>query len=189
MQKIVVVDNYDSFTYNIVHVVEKILKQDVVVVRNDMIKVNDVAGFDGIILSPGPGLPANAGVMPDLIEAFHRTKKILGICLGHQAIAEFFGAKLKNLNEVYHGVDIPMSIIERDILFDGIPERVNVGRYHSWVIEPTSLVPDLKVLAKDDEGNIMAIAHKVYNIKGVQFHPESVLTSCGEKIMSNWLFN
>ena len=193
--KILVFDNYDSFTYNLVHLVEKIIGDKVEVFRNDEIPLENVQVFDKIILSPGPGLPAEAGKLLPLIKAYASTKSILGVCLGHQAIGEAFGGKLLNLSEVYHGVATPVNIVERRSngsavspdLFAGLQDGFLAGRYHSWVINPKGFPESLEVTATDVSGHIMALRHKTYDVLGVQFHPESVLTPCGEHIMRNWL--
>lgn len=185
--KILVLDNYDSFTYNLVHLVKGMGYEDIEVARNDRIELKDVAEFDKIILSPGPGIPSEAGIMLDLIREYAPTKSILGICLGEQAIAEAFGAGLENLADVYHGVDTPVRITRQDILFAGLEESFDAGRYHSWVVSIDNFPDELTVTAVDGEGRIMAIAHKNYDVRGVQFHPESVLTPQGEKIIRNWL--
>ena len=185
--KILVFDNYDSFTYNLVHAVKKLGYADVEVHRNDQIALEDIARYDKIILSPGPGLPAESGILLDLIRTYAPTKSILGVCLGEQAIAEAFGGKLINLPEVHHGVSSNIHVLEDDLLFKGLPDTVLVGRYHSWAVETTSLPECLKITAVDDEGLIMALAHKTYDVRGVQFHPESVLTPDGEAMLRNWL--
>lgn len=187
--KILVLDNYDSFTYNLVHYLEKISDADVEVHRNDKISLQEIERFDKILLSPGPGLPCDAGIMPDVIRKYAASKSIFGICLGQQAIAEAFGGSLKNLNEVFHGVATPVEIIVHDVLFENIPVRFNVGRYHSWVVNKKDLPDDLIVTAIDEAGNIMALKHKIYDLKGVQFHPESILTEYGLQIMENWVKN
>lgn len=187
MQKIALIDNYDSFSYNIVHIVEKLHGRDVAVFKNDEIGVERLAEFDTIILSPGPGLPVDAGITCKVIEEYFMTKKILGICLGHQAIAEFFGAKLINLEKVFHGLSTSMNIIQHDSMFKDLPNKINVGRYHSWVVAADSLPADLIPLAFDSDKNLMAFAHRNYRVKGVQFHPESILTADGEMILKNWL--
>lgn len=193
--KILVFDNYDSFTYNLVHLVEKIIGERVEVFRNDEIPLENVQVYDKIILSPGPGLPAEAGKLLPLIKTYAATKSILGVCLGHQAIGEAFGGKLVNLSKVYHGVATPVNIVERGSnvsavspdLFAGLPDGFLAGRYHSWVINPKGFPDSLEVTATDVSGHIMALRHKTYDVLGVQFHPESVLTPCGEQIMRNWL--
>ena len=160
---------------------------DVTVRRNDEISLNEVDAFDAIILSPGPGLPKDAGIMLELIMQYAETKKILGVCLGHQAIGEAFGSKLKNLNEVHHGVAIPIEVIDdAELLFQSIPSRIETGRYHSWVIDKETVSEVLTVTAVDDDGEIMAIRHKQYDVCGVQFHPESLLTPNGLQIVENW---
>lgn len=192
--KILVLDNYDSFTYNLVHLVEKILHVKVDVYRNDQIALEKVAQYDKIILSPGPGIPEEAGLLLPLIQEYAPTKSILGVCLGHQAIGESFGGKLVNLNTVYHGVAMPVVIGtegggKRSHLFDGLEDRFDVGRYHSWVVAEENFPAELEVTARDENGYIMALQHKTYDVQGVQFHPESVLTPDGESILRNWLWN
>ena len=185
--KILVFDNYDSFTYNLVHLVEKITHQKVTVVRNDQIALEEVEGYDKIILSPGPGIPSEAGLLLPLIKKYAASKPILGVCLGHQAIGEAFGATLENLSSVYHGVATPINIDNNNYLFTGLDDSIEVGRYHSWVISNKNLPAVLKVTATDENGLIMAIEHTSYDVCGVQFHPESVLTPSGEAIIKNWL--
>lgn len=185
--KILVFDNYDSFTYNLVHLVENITNQKVTVVRNDQITLEDVAGYDKIILSPGPGIPSEAGLLLPLIKQYAAYKSILGVCLGHQAIGEAFGATLENLSTVYHGVATPITIDNTNYLFNGLEHSIEVGRYHSWVISNKNLPDVLKVTATDENGLIMAIEHTSYDVCGVQFHPESVLTPCGETVIKNWI--
>ena len=185
--KILVFDNYDSFTYNLVHLVEKITNQKVTVVRNDQITLEEVAEYDKIILSPGPGIPSEAGLLLPLIKQYAASKSILGVCLGHQAIGESFGATLENLSTVYHGVATPIKIDNTNYLFNGLEDTIEVGRYHSWVIANKDLPNELKVTATDENGLIMAIEHTVYDVCGVQFHPESVLTPSGETVIKNWL--
>lgn len=193
--KILVFDNYDSFTYNLVHLVEKIIQEKVDVFRNDQIPMEKVGGYDKIILSPGPGLPSEAGMMLPLIKHYAASKTILGVCLGHQAIAEVFGGKLINLAKVYHGVASPITIIPQNgrntyinaDLFKSVSNGFLAGRYHSWVIDPIGFPDSLEITATDVNGQIMALRHKTYDILGVQFHPESVLTPSGEQIMRNWL--
>jgi anthranilate synthase component 2 len=197
--KILVFDNYDSFTYNLVHLVEKILKQKVEVYRNDQIPLEQVKEFDKIILSPGPGIPEEAGLLLPLIKEYAATKSILGVCLGHQAIGEAFGGKLVNLSTVYHGVATMVNIVNRESsivngnthkdLFAGLPNELEVGRYHSWIVAKEGFPADLTITAEDDNGLIMGLQHKKYDVQGVQFHPESVLTPKGEEIMRNWLKN
>jgi anthranilate synthase component II len=185
--KLLVFDNYDSFTYNLVHLVEKILHQKVEVHRNDQLPLEKVKEYDKIILSPGPGIPSEAGLLLPLIKEYASSKSILGVCLGHQAIGEAFGGKLVNLSTVYHGVATPVTIENGNQLFEGLPNEINVGRYHSWIIDEEGFPADLEITARDNNGYIMALQHKKYDIRGVQFHPESVLTPEGEKILRNWL--
>jgi anthranilate synthase component II len=186
--KILVFDNYDSFTYNLVHLVEKITHEKVDVYRNDEISLEEVNAYDKIILSPGPGIPSEAGLLLPLIKQYAATKSILGVCLGHQAIGEAFGGTLTNLSKVYHGVATPIKIINtRSQILNGLPQTIEVGRYHSWIISEESFPAELEVTARDDNGYIMALQHKTYDVQGVQFHPESVLTPDGEIILRNWL--
>ena len=190
--RILVFDNYDSFTYNLVHLVEKITHTKVDVFRNDEITLDKVNEYDKIILSPGPGIPSEAGLLLPLIKQYAATKSILGVCLGHQAIGEAFGGTLTNLSKVYHGVATPVRVshpqrVAHPALFKGLPEELIVGRYHSWVISDENFPADLEVTATDDNGYIMALQHKTFDVQGVQFHPESVLTPEGEKILRNWL--
>ncbi|WP_119078906.1 anthranilate synthase component II [Chitinophaga alhagiae] len=186
--KILVFDNYDSFTYNLVHLVEKIIGEKVTVVRNDEISLDEVDAYDKIILSPGPGIPEEAGLLLPLIKRYAPSKSIFGVCLGQQAIGEALGAKLVNLSEVYHGVATPVTVVSRSSrLFSHLPDSLEVGRYHSWVIDEKTLPAELEVTARDGHGYIMALQHKQYDVSGVQFHPESVLTPQGEQIMRNWL--
>jgi anthranilate synthase component 2 len=188
--RILVFDNYDSFTYNLVHLVEKLTHGKVEVHRNDQIPLEKVKEFDKIILSPGPGIPEEAGLLLPLIREYAATKSILGVCLGHQAIGEAFGGRLVNLSTVYHGVATPVKILKRGAkrdLFAGLPDRFDVGRYHSWVISEEGFPQELEVTARDEKDMIMALRHKTLDILGVQFHPESVLTPEGQRIMSNWL--
>ncbi|MGB8194178.1 MAG: aminodeoxychorismate/anthranilate synthase component II [Chitinophagaceae bacterium] len=224
--KILVFDNYDSFTYNLVHLVEKIMHQKVDVYRNDQIPMEKVKEYDKIILSPGPGVPSEAGLLLPLIKEYAASKSILGVCLGHQAIGEAFGGSLINLSTVYHGVATPVRVVsreevsgewggvrgssvvgvnglevveqaeddEREVaiahrrdLFHGLPDELLVGRYHSWIIAEDGFPAELEVTARDDNGYIMALQHKTYDVQGVQFHPESVLTPEGEAILRNWL--
>jgi anthranilate synthase component 2 len=185
---ILVFDNYDSFTYNLVHLVEKIINGKVTVVRNDEIPLEKVKDYDKIILSPGPGIPEEAGLLLPLIKEYAPSKSIFGVCLGQQAIGEAFGAKLINLKDVYHGVATNVNITARDgRLFNNLPDTLEVGRYHSWVVDEATLPAELTVTAKDDNNYIMALQHNTYDVSGVQFHPESVLTPRGEQILRNWL--
>ena len=187
--KILVFDNYDSFTYNLVHLVEKVMHTKVEVYRNDQIALEKVKEYDKIILSPGPGIPEEAGLLLPLIKEYAATKSILGVCLGHQAIGETFGGKLVNLSTVYHGVSTPINIDETKNapLFKGLPETLEVGRYHSWIIAEENFPSELEITARDENNYIMALQHKTYDVQGVQFHPESVLTPMGEDILRNWL--
>ncbi|MFZ4771931.1 MAG: anthranilate synthase component II [Ferruginibacter sp.] len=185
--KILVFDNYDSFTYNLVHVVEKILHTKVDVFRNDEISLDQVDAYDKIILSPGPGVPTEAGLLLPLIKRYAATKSILGVCLGHQAIGQAFGGILINLDTVFHGVATPIKILKPTAIFTGLEAEVEVGRYHSWIVYDKNLPSELEVTAIDDNGYIMAMQHKSYDVQGVQFHPESILTPSGEIIIRNWL--
>ena len=190
--RILVFDNYDSFTYNLVHLVEKITRVKVEVWRNDQIPLEKVKEFDKIILSPGPGIPIEAGLLLPLIKEYASSKSILGVCLGHQAIGEAFGGTLVNLTKVYHGVSTSIEVKIKNSkvkspLFDELPDRIEVGRYHSWVVSDQDFPEELEVTALDDNGYIMGLQHKKYDMQGVQFHPESVLTPDGEKILRNWL--
>jgi anthranilate synthase component 2 len=202
--KILVFDNYDSFTYNLVHLVEKITRQKVDVFRNDEIALEQVKSYDKIILSPGPGIPSEAGLLLPLIKEYAPSKCILGVCLGHQAIGESFGGTLTNLSNVFHGVATPIKLVSRQssdvskdqkltthdsrlTLFKDLPDTIEVGRYHSWVVDDKNFPEELQVTARDEAGYIMALQHVKYDVQGVQFHPESVLTPDGEKIISNWI--
>jgi len=192
MNKILIFDNYDSFTYNLVHVVEKIIHGKVDVFRNDKISLHDIASYEKIILSPGPGLPSESGLLIPLIKEFAATKSILGVCLGQQAIAESFGGSLLNLETVYHGVATPIKVnISRtqspNDVFGKLPPELLVGRYHSWIVNKEDLPEDLEITAEDENGYIMALRHKQFDVQGVQFHPESILTPDGETMMRNWL--
>jgi len=191
--KIIVFDNYDSFTYNLVHLIEKILHVQVEVHRNDQITLDEVEVYDKIILSPGPGIPEEAGLLLPLIKRFAPTKSILGVCLGHQAIGESFGAKLVNLDQVFHGIATPVQLtnesyaVQEGNIFKQFPVSFEVGRYHSWVVDKNGLPDCLEITAEDENGFIMAMKHKTFDVTGVQFHPESVLTPSGEQLMRNWL--
>lgn len=187
--KLLVIDNYDSFTFNLVHIVRE-LGYDPTVWRNDQFDLDAVKAFDKILLSPGPGIPSEAGLMPALIRRYSRDKDILGVCLGHQAIAEAFGAKIYNLETVWHGIaDTCLLAQEKDIMFDQLPPQFKVGRYHSWAVESASCNGDtgLLITALDTHGEVMAIRHKELKVRGVQFHPESILTEHGKQLMKNWL--
>ena len=185
--KIVIIDNYDSFTYNLSHLVKE-LGAEVTVVRNDQFELADLEPYSKIILSPGPGIPSEAGLLLDVIKTYAGKKPILGVCLGHQAIGESFGGKLENLSDVFHGVATPCRIIADDPIFSGIEHTITIGRYHSWVVSNEGLPDCLEVTAVSDEGQIMALRHRELNVRGIQFHPESVLTPDGRKMLQNWLF-
>jgi anthranilate synthase component 2 len=186
--KILLFDNYDSFTYNLVHLVEKILHTKVDVFRNDKIAMEKVKDYDKIILSPGPGIPSEAGSLLPLIKEYASTKSILGVCLGHQAIGETFGAKLINLETVYHGIATPINVLDKKgKLYRGLDPVIEVGRYHSWIVSAENFPAELEITAVDENNLIMGMKHKNYDVQGVQFHPESVLTPCGETIIRNWL--
>lgn len=185
--KILVVDNYDSFTYNLVYIIRQLgYGSQMHIVRNDKIGLDAVNDFDKILLSPGPGIPSEAGIMPELLKQYSSTKDILGVCLGHQAIGEAFGSGLTNLSEVVHGLASEVTVQE-DLLFQGLPTKFNVGRYHSWVIDEQTLPACLQITARTPDGQIMAVRHESYQVRGVQFHPESILTEYGEEMMRNWL--
>jgi anthranilate synthase component II len=190
--KILIFDNYDSFTYNLVHVVEKIIHNKVDVFRNDKISLEKINEYDKIILSPGPGLPCESGLLLPLIKEYAASKSIFGVCLGQQAIAETFGGKLENLKNVYHGVATKIKVNEKrtvseNDVFKSLPNELEVGRYHSWIVSKENLPENLEITAEDENGYIMGLRHKTFDVQGVQFHPESVLTPMGEKIMRNWL--
>lgn len=184
--KIVIIDNYDSFTYNLSHLVKE-LGAEVTVLRNDSFPIEELETYDKILLSPGPGIPKEAGLLLEVIRTYAGKKPILGVCLGEQAIGEVFGGKLTNLSEVYHGIQNPIRITASDYLFEGLPEEILVGRYHSWVIDRENFPDALEITAVSQEGYIMALRHKDFDVQGIQFHPESVLTPDGKKIISNWL--
>jgi len=185
MKKILVIDNYDSFTYNLVHYLED-LNCEVVVKRNDQLTIEEVDAFDKIVLSPGPGIPDEAGLLKKIIATYASRKSIFGVCLGQQAIGEVFGATLVNLDEVYHGIATKIHIIKKDPLFVDVPEEIEVGRYHSWVVDP-ELPSDLIATSVDKNGQVMSIRHAEFDVSAVQFHPESILTPQGKKILENWL--
>ena len=189
MKRILVLDNYDSFTYNLVHLVRELgYDQHMDVFRNDKIDLDGAKEFDHILLSPGPGLPKDAGIMPRLIEQLGPARNVLGVCLGHQGIAEVFGASLFNLPKVFHGVATEISLTEdRDDIFNGLPKEFTVCRYHSWVVKSGTLPPEFAVTALAEESQIMGIKHKKYQIRGVQFHPESIMTQHGREMINNWL--
>lgn len=184
--KIVIIDNYDSFTYNLAHLVKE-LGAEVTVFRNDQFQLSELDRFDKVILSPGPGIPSEAGLLMDVIKKYAGRKPMLGVCLGHQAIGEAFGAKLTNLSEVYHGVATPCTQFGNDPIFEGLPKRIEIGRYHSWVVDKSGFPDCLDITAVSDDGQIMGLKHKNYDIRGIQFHPESVLTPDGKKMIQNWL--
>lgn len=184
--KIVIIDNYDSFTYNLSHLVKE-LGAEVTVLRNDSFPIEELETYDKILLSPGPGIPKEAGLLLEVIRTYAGKKPILGVCLGEQAIGEVFGGKLTNLSEVYHGIQSPIRITASNYLFEGLPEEILVGRYHSWVIDRENFPDALEITAISQEGYIMALRHKDFDVQGIQFHPESVLTPDGKKIISNWL--
>lgn len=190
MTHIAIIDNYDSFTYNLVQLVEQAGAQ-VTVLRNDRFALPDLAAYDKLLLSPGPGIPSEAGLLLPAIQTYAPTKPILGVCLGEQAIGEAFGARLCNLSDVFHGVQTEISLdgpgVADDYLFDGLPRRLAVGRYHSWVVSREGLPDTLAVTAASDEGLIMGLCHRTLDVHGIQFHPESVLTPLGERIIQNWI--
>ncbi|GAB2802427.1 aminodeoxychorismate/anthranilate synthase component II [Rhabdobacter roseus] len=185
--KILVLDNYDSFTYNLVYILRE-LHDEVDVVRNDKMALEAVAAYDKILLSPGPGIPSEAGIMPDVIREYAPTKSILGVCLGHQGIGEVFGSTLENMTDVLHGIsDKALVTDSSERLFRGLPAEIQVGRYHSWTVMPETVPDTLTITAVDEQGRVMGLAHKTYDVKGVQFHPESVLTEYGKEMLENWL--
>jgi len=187
MKPILLLDNYDSFTYNLLHYMEA-LGAPVVVYRNDEITLEDVAAFDHIVLSPGPGLPEEAGILKAVIARYGAEKPLLGICLGMQAIGEVFGAKLQNLNTVHHGVATTIEVVDpQDILYQNLPQSLSVGRYHSWIVDPATLPETLVVTAQTPEGHPMSMRHRSLPIYGVQYHPESILTPLGKTILHHWL--
>ena len=184
--KIVIIDNYDSFTYNLAHLVKE-LGVEVTVYRNDQFELPQLEEFDKIILSPGPGIPSEAGLLLDVIRTYAGKKPMLGVCLGHQAIGEVFGAKLTNLSDVFHGVATEGTQFGNDPIFEGLPKRIVMGRYHSWVVSKDGFPSCLEITAESDERQVMALRHKEYDIHGIQFHPESVLTTEGKTMLGNWL--
>ena len=188
MKRIALIDNYDSFTYNLSHLLKE-LGAEVDVYRNDCFSLSQLAGYDKLLLSPGPGIPSEAGLLLDVIRTYKGRLPILGVCLGHQAIGEVFGAKLENLSEVFHGVATPCNVTASDeYLYRGLPTRIDIGRYHSWVVSREAF-PDevLEITSLSDEGQIMSLRHRTYDIRGIQYHPESVLTPEGRTIMKNWI--
>ena len=185
--KIVIIDNYDSFTYNLSHLVKE-LGAEVTVLRNDQFALSDLESYNKIILSPGPGIPSEAGLLCDVIRTYAGRKPILGVCLGHQAIGEVFGAKLENLSDVFHGVATSCHIVADEPIFSGMERDITIGRYHSWVVSREDFPDCLEITAVSDEGQIMALRHRELNVRGIQFHPESVLTPDGKKMLQNWMF-
>jgi anthranilate synthase component 2 len=184
---VLVIDNYDSFTYNLVHYLED-LDCKVTVKRNDQISLDEIEAFDKIVLSPGPGIPDEAGMLKEIIARYAPSKSIFGVCLGQQAIAEVFGGSLVNIDQVYHGIATKIAIVEDDILFRDLPKEIEVGRYHSWVVNP--VLPEvLEATSFDENGQVMSLRHNIYDVSAVQFHPESVLTPYGKKILENWVKN
>jgi anthranilate synthase component 2 len=187
MKKIIVIDNYDSFTYNLVHYLED-LNCEVTVYRNDEFDIEELQKFDKILLSPGPGIPDEAGLLKEVIKTYSATKSILGVCLGQQAIAEVFGGSLINLEKVYHGVATNIKIqVQDEPLFKDLESEIEVGRYHSWVVNPTDFPKVLEVTSLDENGQIMSLRHRTFDVRAVQFHPESILTPHGKKILENWI--
>lgn len=188
--KILVLDNYDSFTYNLVQYLLELTDDSIDVFRNDEISIAEVAPYDLIVLSPGPGVPKDAGIMPELIKTYAASKVIFGVCLGLQAIGEAFGGSIINLSKVFHGIDTEITITDYDhLIYQGLPQSINVGRYHSWVVDKATLPEVLKITALDEEGMIMSLQHKHYNVSGVQYHPESIMTEEGKSILRNLLIH
>lgn len=187
--KLLLLDNFDSFTYNLFHYLEA-FTSDISVCRNDELQIEDIAQFDKIVLGPGPGIPDQAGILKQLIQYYASEKSILGICLGQQAIAEVFGGKLRRLELLTHGIATPINIIvEDEILFKGLPKHLQVGRYHSWVVDQEGFPINLEVTALDNLGNIMALRHRYFDVRAVQFHPESIMTPQGKQMLRNWIEN
>ncbi|MDO4729184.1 MAG: aminodeoxychorismate/anthranilate synthase component II [Bacteroidota bacterium] len=185
--KLLLLDNFDSFTYNLFHYLEEFVS-DITVRRNDELLLEDVAQFDKIVLGPGPGVPSQAGVLKPLIKHYASSKSILGVCLGQQAIAEVFGGKLKKLEQVTHGVEMPIDVIVDDeVLFEGLPRQMQVGRYHSWVVNQEGFPSELEVTAIDEHTEIMALRHRFFDVRAVQFHPESIMTPMGKQLLQNWV--
>lgn len=184
--RIVIIDNYDSFTYNLAHLVKE-LGAEVEVLRNDQFQIEDLLPYDKIILSPGPGIPSEAGLLLDVIRQYAPIKPILGVCLGHQAIGEYFGGHLTNLSQVFHGVSSIVSVTTPDYIYNELPDHIEVGRYHSWVVDTHAFPDCLEITSVSEEGQIMSLRHRQYDVRGIQYHPESVLTPDGQKIISNWL--
>ncbi|MFT4665608.1 MAG: anthranilate synthase component 2 [Polaribacter sp.] len=186
--KILVIDNYDSFTYNLVQIIQELGVEQLDVIRNDKTTIEDIGHYDKYIISPGPGVPSEVPLLKQVIEEFGPTKSILGICLGHQAIGETFGCELVNLEEVYHGIATPVDIVKDDYLFANMPKQFTAGRYHSWAISSSNFSKELEVLATAENGAIMALRHRSYDIRGMQFHPESILTENGAQLLQNFVF-
>lgn len=185
--KVLVIDNYDSFTYNLVQYIQEILGQKIAVFRNDKISLDAVDAYDVIILSPGPGVPSEAGIMPSLLQRYAPTKCIMGVCLGHQAIGEAFGGEIYNMQDVLHGVETPILVTDnQEVLFHQLPPQFIAGRYHSWVVRKENLPDQLIITAEDERGIIMGVRHKIYDVRGVQFHPESIMTPQGRKMLENY---
>ncbi|MBO9698743.1 MAG: aminodeoxychorismate/anthranilate synthase component II [Sporocytophaga sp.] len=186
--RLLVLDNYDSFVYNIVHIIKELgFGSNMEIHRNDKISIDEVKNFDKILLSPGPGVPSEAGILHEIVKKYGAEKDIFGVCLGHQGIGEVYGASLINLDQVYHGLSIKTKVSVPDYIFNGLPQEFMCGRYHSWAVDPKSNLDQIEVTAADEKGNIMALRHKKHKVRGVQFHPESVLTENGKLIMKNWL--
>jgi len=186
LKKIALIDNYDSFTYNLLHLLEKVSDCQVDVFLNDKVKADELYSYNNFVLSPGPGLPKDAGITLEILQKFHAGKNILGVCLGMQAIGEFFHSPLKNMDTVMHGIATEITQRENDFLFKDIPAKFKVGRYHSWVIDREKMSSELEILAVDERDEIMALRHRKFKIRGVQFHPESILSEYGETLMKNW---
>ena len=188
MKKIVVIDNYDSFTYNLVHALNSLTGDRIDVFRNDRVNMDELQSYDLIVLSPGPGIPDEAGSLKEVIARFAPSKRILGVCLGHQAMAEVFGGELENINKVYHGVSTKVKILDtEDYIYKDIPDEFDGGRYHSWIVSKENFPDCFRITAVAENGEIMGMAHKEYDLRGVQYHPESVLTKYGNQIIKNWL--
>jgi anthranilate synthase component 2 len=185
--KCIIIDNYDSFTYNLVQLLRRTTGIEPVVKRNDSFAIDQLAEYDKILLSPGPGVPSDAGLLLEVIRHYGASKSILGICLGHQAIGEVFGAELIRMPKVYHGISSKLKVCKNDALFHNLPVKIDAGRYHSWILSKEGFPENLEVTMEDEHGNIMAIRHKKYDVKGLQFHPESILTPYGSNIITNWI--
>lgn len=187
MGKLLILDNYDSFTYNLVQLVEQQGQWDFDIIKNDKISLAEVNTYEKILLSPGPGLPSKAGLMPQILTAYASSKSILGVCLGHHAIAEAFGGNLYNFSQPVHGIQRKTTVLEDDILFKNLPQTIEVGLYHSWAVDKENFPKDLLITALSEKGVIMALKHKTYDVRGVQFHPESIMTAYGREMVWNWL--